>query len=229
MDSYGERDKRFFIVHQENGGYGKAMNTGLQLAKGKYIGIVESDDFILPDMFAQLYQAAERHQVQVVKSNYYRYWSRPKEKIKKEPLLNNLPYRQVIHPWAYQRLFRIQPSIWSGLYRKDFLTEKQIGFLETPGAAYQDSSFTFKILAEAEQIVLLPEAYLYYRQDNANSSVNSAKKALYICQECLEINRFLQDKRTYQCLYPIRNEMMFHTYLWNYVRLDQEFSQEFLY
>lgn len=228
LDEYAAKDKRIRVVHQKNGGYGKAMNTGLHLAQGEYIGFVESDDFAATEMFVQLYQAAVKYRAQIVKSNYYRYWENPKEKIKKEPLLKHLPYNQVIHPWAYQKLFRIQPSIWSGLYQKQFLEQNQIYFLETSGAAYQDTSFTFKIFAAAEKVVLLPDAFLYYRQDNHNSSIHSAEKAEFIRQEYREIHRFLNRRTNYQALYKIRNQAMFHTYIWNYVRLKPELCSAFL-
>ncbi len=84
LDEYAEKDKRIRVVHQDNGGYGKAMNAGLHFAQGEYIGVVESDDFAAPEMFSQLYKAAVQNRAQIVKSNYYRYWDKPKEKIKKE-------------------------------------------------------------------------------------------------------------------------------------------------
>jgi len=229
LDQYAKRDSRIRVVHQKNGGYGKAMNAGLRMAKGEYIGIVESDDFAAKDMFEKLYNAAVQHNAEVVKSNYFRYWFLPKEKIKKEPLLKKLPYNQVIHPWAYQRLFRIQPSIWSGIYSRAFLEKYQIAFLETQGAAYQDTSFTFKVFALAERVVLVDDALLYYRQDNGNSSIHSAEKASFIRSEYKEINQFLNQRKAYEALYSIRNETMFHTYLWNYVRLKPELCRQFLY
>ena len=228
LDQYAEKDSRVRVIHKENGGYGKALNTGMQAAKGEYIGIVESDDFAAPDLYEKLYNAAEKHRAQIAKSNFYRYWSKPKEKVKAEPVLKNLPYNQVIHPWAYQRLFRIQPSIWSGIYKREFLLEHHISFLETPGAAYQDTSFTFKVFAAAERVVLLPDALLYYRQDNENSSVHSVEKASYVRTEYEEINRFLNQKKAYNILHDIRNEAMFHTYVWNYVRLKPELCEAFL-
>lgn len=228
LDQYAARDPRIRVVHQENKGYGKAMNTGLQLAKGQYIGVVESDDFAAPDMFVKLYQTAVQYSAQIVKCNYYRYWTSPREHRQKEPILKHLPYQQVIHPWAYQRLFRIQPSIWSGIYARDFLDNNQITFLETPGAAYQDTSFTFKVLATAERMVLLPDALLYYRQDNGGSSIHSAEKAEFIRKEYQEINTFLEQNKNYQVLYKIRNQAMFHTYLWNYVRLKPDLCAGFL-
>ena len=47
-DAYAERDPRIRVSHQPNGGYGKAVNLGFSLAKGEYLGIIESDDFIKP-------------------------------------------------------------------------------------------------------------------------------------------------------------------------------------
>lgn len=106
--------------------------------------------------------------------------------------------------------------------------DNQISFLETPGAAYQDTSFTFKVFAAAERVVLLPDALLYYRQDNENSSVHSAEKASYVRTEYEEINRFLTQRNAYSILGDVRNEAMFHTYVWNYVRLKPELCKAFL-
>lgn len=228
LDTYAQKDCRIQVIHKENGGYGKALNTGLHLAKGEYIGIVESDDFAAPTLYESLYRAAVQHQAQIAKCNFYRYWSKPKAKMKKEPLLDAFPYHRTIHPWQYLRLFRIQPSIWSGIYERSFLEEQQISFLETPGAAYQDTSFTFKAFAAAERVVFLPDLLLYYRQDNENSSVRSVEKAFAICEEYQEINAFLKQKKEYRNLEPIRNEAMFHTYLWNYVRLKSDLCRTFL-
>jgi glycosyltransferase involved in cell wall biosynthesis len=60
IDEYAARDSRIVAIHQQNGGYGKAVNAGIARARGKYIGIVESDDYIEPDMYARLAEAAER-------------------------------------------------------------------------------------------------------------------------------------------------------------------------
>ena len=50
VDEYAAKDPRVVAVHQPNGGYGRAVNNGIELAKGEYIGIVESDDWIEPTM-----------------------------------------------------------------------------------------------------------------------------------------------------------------------------------
>ena len=50
MDYYAEKDHRVKPIHQKNGGYGKAVNSGFDKASGKYVAIVETDDFIEPNM-----------------------------------------------------------------------------------------------------------------------------------------------------------------------------------
>ena len=66
LDEYARKDPRFIVIHKKNEGYGKAMNVGIDRAHGKYIGIVESDDYILPEMYQILYETAEAYQLDAV-------------------------------------------------------------------------------------------------------------------------------------------------------------------
>ena len=53
-DEYALKDNRIKVIHKENGGYGSAMNVGLEKATGEYIGIVEPDDYIDSKMYEDL-------------------------------------------------------------------------------------------------------------------------------------------------------------------------------
>ena len=53
-DEYAEKDTRIQVIHQENSGSSAARNTGLEAACGDYIGFVDSDDWLEPDMYAYL-------------------------------------------------------------------------------------------------------------------------------------------------------------------------------
>ena len=59
LDSYSQKDSRIKVIHKKNSGYGNSMNVGMDCAEGEYIGIVESDDCILPEMFEELYRAGK--------------------------------------------------------------------------------------------------------------------------------------------------------------------------
>lgn len=53
-NQYANKDERIKVIHQDNRGVSKARNCGLQIAKGDYIGFVDSDDFIEEDMYQML-------------------------------------------------------------------------------------------------------------------------------------------------------------------------------
>lgn len=230
LDNYAGRDQRIKVIHKENTGYGNSMNIGLEAATGEYVGIIETDDFAEKDMFEKLYETAKKHNADVVKSNYYTYVSRPQPTSTffevLEPFHN---YDNVFCPLDFQEVFRVRPCIWSGLYRRAMLEENQVRFSETPGASYQDTAFAFKVWTSAARVVLLKEAYLHYRTDNANSSVKSAAKIFCLCDEYAEMEHFLDmypEKKVR--LEKLKNYLKYESYRWNYERLSLEYKYCFL-
>lgn len=186
LHEYAQKDGRIRVISKKNTGYGNTMNIGLQNCKGKYIGIVESDDFIAPDMFETLYRMAEDNNLDVAKACYYIYTEIGGGE---KDSFDNIPKNILFDPVVETSIFSMYPSIWTGLYRKDFLEENQLKFLETPGASYQDISFSIKVLLTARRFMLSDKALLYYRCDNANSSVKSKDKIYCICDEYAEVER----------------------------------------
>lgn len=224
LKMYAQKDLRIKIIDKKNTGYGHSMNMGLQAATGEYIGIVESDDFVEPDMFAQLYSAAINSEAEIVKSNYIEYKNGENYFVE---LLKDMKYQQNISP--NQDMFYKQATIWSAIYKRSFLLKNNICFNETPGASYQDTAFNFKVLACAERMFLLKEAFLHYRTDNANSSVNSRDKVFCVCDEYDEIQLFLERNNILRERYQYLVEVLkFKTYLWNYKRLAYQYKYEFL-
>ena len=63
LKEYQKKDSRIIIVNKENGGLPSARNAGLDRAEGKYVGFVDSDDYIEPNMFQKLYDTAESEKV----------------------------------------------------------------------------------------------------------------------------------------------------------------------
>lgn len=232
IKSYAAKDDRIVILDKPNSGYGDSMNKGFNMANGEYIGIVESDDFIEPDMFRTLYETAKQFDADVVKSNFWFYWSNP-EKNELHEYFKRKECGKVICPREYDggSLFGRKPSIWSAIYKKSFIREKNIGFLPTPGASFQDTSFTFKVYSSAERMVCLYDAFLHYRQDNENSSVNNAdKKAYCICDEYNEIKKYiLEHEDMADDLYPIYGAAFYDTCIWMYERLSPEKRRTYIF
>lgn len=69
-DKYAENDKRIQVIHKENGGLVSARKAGVRAAKGKYIGYVDSDDWIEPCMYESLYDIAVKDDADMVCSGY---------------------------------------------------------------------------------------------------------------------------------------------------------------
>ena len=230
LDGYAETDRRIRVIHKENSGYGASMNMGLKEAKGEYIGIVETDDFAESDMFELLYDTAKKFDADAVKCNYFKYYSQkePQDRFF-ECLKDVYEYYRPFAPKDHPVIFKVSPSIWSGIYRRSMITDNDIRFLETPGASYQDTGFAFKIWSCAEKAVLVDKALLHYRLDNEGSSVNNEKKVFCVCDEYREIERFLNEKpERIKNFDGIMNMAKFGVYLWNYDRVGFEYKYAFL-
>ena len=71
LDDYAVRDKRIRAIHQENGGESKARNVGLQLMTGQYVGFLDCDDWIEPDMYESLLGIILSKKADIVASSWY--------------------------------------------------------------------------------------------------------------------------------------------------------------
>lgn len=174
IDRYAENDERFVVVHKENGGYGKAVNVGLSMAQGEYVGIVEPDDYVDTTMFGKLMETARSNaNPDIVKSAYWRVCNAdsPEEEILPANYLHcvsKVGERFVLAEDA-EFLFH-HPSIWTAIYRKDFLESNGIKMHEIPGAGWADNPWLMDTLARAESIVYVDECLYYYREFNLGSS-----------------------------------------------------------
>ena len=69
-DEYSEKDTRIKVIHQQNGGLSAARNAGLDIATGDYIGFVDSDDYIAPDMYEKLLNALKENDANLSICNF---------------------------------------------------------------------------------------------------------------------------------------------------------------
>jgi len=168
IDEYAQKDPRVVAVHQPNGGYGRAVNHGLELATGEYIGIVESDDWIEPDMYEKMYQKAVQTNVDIVKSNFFNNLPKKenKNKWKKEFAIPEGPFSFINYPiFLY-----FHPSIWSCLYKSDLIKKNHIKMEEIPGAGWADNLFQVQSLCYTKKIAYTDDAFYHYRRLNKDDA-----------------------------------------------------------
>lgn len=230
IQRYLDADPRFRVIDKPNSGYGASMNKSLDAARGKYAAILESDDFFEPDALQKLVSAAEENASDVVKANFWLYWSRPSERKELFRVVDSIEGGHTMRPLDDQAIFFRKPSIWSALYNREFLAKNEIRFLETPGASYQDAGFNFKVWACAERATFIEDPVLFYRQDNEASSVNSAAKVFCVCDEYESMEEFVDARCAADApqLHRILERMKYDSYLWNYDRLSPELRKGFV-
>ncbi|MBQ9662369.1 MAG: glycosyltransferase [Oscillospiraceae bacterium] len=227
VKSYAAQDSRIRIIDKPNGGYGSAMNCGLSAATGEYIGILEPDDFAEPEMFERLYEAAVSYKADIVKTNYWAFRTEDSSNTFVESL-GEKQYGVVTSAKKDPRIVIGPACIWSAIYRRTLLVDNKIRFTETPGASYQDTAFAFKVLVCADRVLFLKEAFLHYRTDNENSSVNSKGKIFSICDEFQSVQDFLNEDSERRTLFsPALQVHKLRVYGWNLRRLAPEYKDLF--
>ena len=70
LKEYASSDDRIRVILSEKKSYGYQMNLGISAATGEYIGIVETDDYVEPDMYEKLFDAAEKNYADIVKGAF---------------------------------------------------------------------------------------------------------------------------------------------------------------
>ena len=228
LEEYSEKDSRIKVINKPNSGYGNSMNIGLDSAIGEYIGIIESDDFADSKMFEYLYNIAKTKNVDIVKSDWYCYWTKGDSDIKANAVPKELSGR-VFSAKDELSVLKMQPAIWSGIYKRAFLKSRNVNFLETPGASYQDTGFYFKAIMQASSIIFTPEAFVHYRQDNLNSSVNNKNKVYCICDEYNEIERYIHENE--ELITPFLEYSFlcrYKAYDWTIYRIATHFIPDFI-
>lgn len=174
LKEYAERDNRIQVLHSDKKSYGYQVNVGLKCAKGKYIAILETDDFIKPFMYEELFKIAEENQVDFVKSNYDIICSKNNgeyfRETYKELQLYPEYYNKVLSTEGIIKLYMYNSVLWNAVYRRSFIEKYHIRFHESPGAAYQDTGFNIQILSRAEKIIYIDRSFYQYRIDRMEAS-----------------------------------------------------------
>ncbi|MBO6281462.1 MAG: glycosyltransferase [Alphaproteobacteria bacterium] len=192
IKEYAARDKRVKYIDKPNGGYGHTMNRGIEAATGKYFGIVEPDDYIKPEMYEILYKKAEKFDLDIVKSNLSCFYGDENRIYSTIKYMKKEGYDLVDSPIVLQNYMIHSYFTTTGIYKTEFVKKNHICYNETPGAAYQDTSFWFFTHCLAEKICVLDQEFYCYRQDNPNQSVQNPRQVNALLYEYKTIYEFLK-------------------------------------
>lgn len=231
LAQYAAKDQRIQVIDKPNTGYGASMNRGLTVARGEYIGIVESDDVVKPEMFEKLYHAAVENQAEIAVCDFCRFWGSGEKRSFQyvNACEDSACYAQVCNA-ADKTALLWGTNIWNAIYRRKFLEENNIWFNETPGASYQDNGFFMQTFCQAERVILLKEALYLCRRDNPGSSIFNKEKVYCMTEEYQFIRHFLESKPALKekFIKPFQTRR-FTSFYFTYVRIDERLRREYLH
>lgn len=226
LDQYADMDARITAIHKNNSGYGHSMNVALANAAGEYVAIIESDDFAEPDMLEKMYMTAVEQKADVVKSNHYDHQNGKDIFFGR---LNDYPLNKLLNVSNFPELLNLADTIWSCLYNREFLVDNQIRFHETPGASFQDISFSLQVWINAQRVYFVRDAVIHYRKDNPDSSMHNPDKIFCVFDEYewLEIlfnEKWTKDTETEKYFVATK----YRDYLEHYYRVAMQYQYALL-
>ncbi|RKF18792.1 glycosyltransferase family 2 protein [Alginatibacterium sediminis] len=155
----------------KNQGLAQARNIGIQACRGRYIGFVDSDDYINPFMYSCLLQAIEREHAQFAYCGFTKFNSQQQFEFVSHDIAENT-------------------SVCNKLFCRDFIRKNQLEF--SAGELFEDELFSYKSYLLADHHVCVPRPDYFYRINPLGicRSANGDDKRLKAREHCL--NDFMQ-------------------------------------
>lgn len=157
-DAWAEKDSRIKVIHKENGGGAQARNIGLDCAKGEYIGFVDSDDFIHPEMYRYLHEMIQKTQSDVAECGYY---------LTEDDIFLQEEVEEEVHVFNTEEALKenirdhiCRQLMWNKLYKRETVG----GTRMVEGKSIDDEFFTYRVLARANSIAVGKQVMYAYRQ-----------------------------------------------------------------
>lgn len=195
-DIYANEYANFSVYHIENHGVGSARNFGLSKARGEFIYFVDSDDYLVGNLFAE-FEDKLTPDLDLLVFSYYN--SFEQEMTEKNRTKKILPYNGSYDKYDFSKIFKdlflsdMLYTVWNKLYRREFLIENNISFEKYELG--EDVRFNLDVYHKVNKVYLSQDSYYVYvigRKGSAMSSYNP-KRLQYQLQELELVDSLLKD------------------------------------
>lgn len=180
-NSYANKDNRIKVIHKPNEGLGYARNSGLKVAKGRYVAFVDSDDFVSPNMYEELIMLADRYKLDTVFCGY-NYYNKDGDIIRKNELerLSILRtantgvamLKKMLSSDNKKNIVDFDMCVWRAIYSRKIIENSSIRFVSERNFISEDIIFHIDYLAHTNSIGISPKCYYFYCL-NGNSLTKS--------------------------------------------------------
>lgn len=189
-DKAAAEDSRIKVIHKENQGAGMARNAALSLATGEYIGFVDSDDYVAPEMYETLYRIAKKYESDLVMSGVLyvdgtmfgkegtcdrkTYFERDTQFVTKEDI-RKIKLGIVGAKPEVEDDSQYGMSIWKNLFRHKVIQENNLVFQSEREMLSEDALFMIDFLSCCNKVTGINQAFYHYCR-NEESISKSYKK-----------------------------------------------------
>lgn len=192
------------VIEKKNGGLSSARNAGMQVAKGKYLLFIDSDDILEQGVLDKLLKNAIDNNADIAVADYYEFEFIDRKKERYDKSIIGAPL--VSEQDRLSKLFTIEVSfaVWNKIYNAEFLKKRKLAFLE--GYWFEDLDFVFRAFYYAEKIVKENGMLIGYRQRTGSIMKSISPKILDKMEIMERIGHFLKEEGKfgkYEDLYNI--------------------------
>ncbi len=230
LEEYAAKDDRIAIIDKENGGQGLARNLAIQRAKGEYVGFVDGDDWIDPNMFFNLYTSAKQFDADVTICEIQLYDAAngliPQSQWFKLPIHKRFDH--IAFRWAdiSKVGFHLNSGPVNKIFKNDFLRKHQFAF--ATGLYYEDIPFVFPCLIRAERISMVRTPLYFYRYSRQGStSADKGKRQFEIFEILNVLKTTIQDVPGHEKLWMQFNAYKFNQLFFHCREIAPTFKKEF--
>ena len=179
-DKYASEDSRIHVIHKENEGAPSARNLAINMAQGKYLYFIDSDDWAESEMLEEMYLLAEKNQAQMVIAGFYidTYFSSNRyittNYIPKEMIYTS---KENFRKDAY-KLFdnNMLYSPWNKLYLTSYIKENNLYF---PQMIWDDFPFNLNAIRNIERVAVTSKQYYHFLRARSESETAKYVPEMY--------------------------------------------------
>ncbi len=181
-NEYAKADERIVVIHKENGGLVSARKAGIKLAKGEYIGFVDNDDWIEPDMYNHLLNAMLKYNVSLVATGCimeygdysYKDFVGVRGVYSQNEIgkFNSLTNIYVTNPKSNMKL---TSNMWDKLFKKEIVVTYYLSIPDNITFG-EDLACTYACVPFIQSLYVSDEVFYHYNKANPNSITSNAEK-----------------------------------------------------